>query len=155
MKRTILTLSFVIAALLLPAYVSRVAAQLEVSLQAKIPFSFNVCREQLAAGTYTIKHPTGSTKTLMVKSEDNKSVDIACVDDIQSAKPVTEGRLVFTRYDDQYFLAEAWWPGDTVGHALVKSDKEQALIKELGLAPKKGAKKPEKVIIKIVKPGKS
>jgi hypothetical protein len=155
MKKTILTLSFVTMALLLPVYASHVLAQLEVSLQAKIPFSFNVCREQLAAGTYIIKHPTGSTSTLMVKSEDNKSIDLACVNDIQSDKPVKEGRLVFNRYGDQYFLAETWWPGDTVGHAIVKSEKEQALIKELGLDPKKGAKKPEKVIIKVVKPGKS
>lgn len=152
MKRTIIALSIAMAALLMPSVVSHGSGQFEVTLTAKIPFGFTVCREQLAAGTYTIKHPPGSGHTLVVKGEDNRSVDIACVSTIQSAKPATEAKLIFNRYGDQYFLAEAWWAGDTVGHALVKTEKEQALIKEFSGDTSKGAKKPEKVIIKIAKP---
>ena len=155
MKRTILILCIAVAALLLPAVTSRTSAQFEVPLTAKIPFSFNVCREQLPAGIYTIKHPPGSVHTLVVKGEDNRSVDIACVSNIESPKPVTEGRLIFNRYGDQYFLAEAWWAGDSMGHALVKTEKEQALIKEYSAGASKSAKKPEQVIIKMAKPKKS
>jgi hypothetical protein len=60
--------------------------------------------------------------------------------------------LVFNRYGDQYFLSQAWWPGDTMGHELVKSDREKALIKEFSGDESKGAKKQEKVTIKILKP---
>ncbi|MBS1791745.1 MAG: hypothetical protein JST85_28815 [Acidobacteria bacterium] len=149
MKKTALMLGVAMAMLFLPAVVSRAYAQSESSLRAKIPFSFTVCREQLPAGTYTIKHPTGNTHTLVVKGADNRSVDIACVNNMPSSKPVAEGTLIFNRYGNAYFLAETWWPGDEVGHSLVKTEKELALIKE---SP---TKKPEKVIIKIVKPEKS
>jgi hypothetical protein len=152
MKRTILILAVALSAMLLSGAVSHGSAQFETKLTAKIPFSFTVCRETFAAGTYTIKHPPGSGSTLVIQSEDNRMVDIACVNNIQSPKAVSEGRLIFNRYGDQYFLAEAWWPGETMGHALVKTEKEQTLIKEF--SGEKGAKKSEKVIIKFAKPKK-
>ena len=150
MKKMILPLCFAIAIVLLPASAAQGNAQ-DVALKAKINFSFNVCREQLPAGTYTVKHPAGNSRLLVIQSEDNRSIDIACVNDMQSPNRPAQGQLIFTRYGDQYFLAEAWWPGDTMGHSLVKSEKEQALIKEYGITP---SKKPEKVTIKLAKPKK-
>jgi hypothetical protein len=62
---------------------------------------------------------------------------------------VTEGKLIFNRYDDQYYLSEAWWPGYTTGHELVKSDRERALIKELSTGQAKSLKKKGAVTIKL------
>ena len=152
MKRIVLSLGIALLALLLPAGISPVSAQ-NTTLKAKISFAFTVCRESLPAGTYTLKHLSNNTQTLVIQNEENrKAVDIACVNDISTSQAVSEGKLIFNRYGDQYFLTEAWWPGDTSGHALVKSEKEQALIKAFA-ADK--AKKVERVIIKTTKPGKS
>lgn len=146
MKKTILVLGIVMAGLFLPTVISRISAQSDIPLEVKIPFNFTVCQAQLPAGRYTLKHASSSsTHMLIVRGADNRSVDLACTNDIESTKSVTEGRLVFNRYGDQYFLSEAWWPGDNMGHELVKTDREKALIKE----------KPERVIIKIAKPKKT
>lgn len=153
MKRMIVTISIAMLALLLPGTGSPVSAQFDSALKVKIPFSFSVCRETLPAGTYTIKHPTTGGQTLLIQNVENKKlVDVACVNDIQASKALSEAKLIFNRYGDQYFLAEAWWSGTTSGHGLVKSEKEQTLIKESG-ADK--AKKPEQVIIKPIKVEKS
>ena len=59
-------------------------------------------------------------------------------------------KLIFNRYDDQYFLSEVWWPGVITGFELVKTDKERALIKELSVGQSKPLKKKWKVTIKMV-----
>ena len=153
MKKTFLILGVTMAGLLIPAIVSRVSAQLEKSLVGKIPFAFTVCDKKLPAGKYTVKHPPGTTHTLVVQGEDNRSVDIACVKDLRSPTDGTEGKLIFNRYGDEYFLAEAWWPGESHGHEIVKTDRENALIKESPESAAK-AKKRERVTIKLVAPGK-
>jgi hypothetical protein len=76
---------------------------------------------------------------------------LACTTNIESAKAVTGGKLIFNRYGDQYFLWQAWWPGDNIGHELVQTDREKAVIKEFTGGETKPGKKPEKVTIKIVK----
>lgn len=154
MKRTILTLVIALVGALVTAILPRVFAQAGPALVATIPFSFSVCREQLPAGKYTIQHlMSSSSHKLIVRGEDGRPVDIACTVGIDSRKAITAGRLVFNRYNDQYFLAEAWWPGDQIGHEVLKSERETALMKELSGGEPKRAKKPEKVIIKIAKPG--
>lgn len=151
MKRTILALSIAILASLSSAGVSPVSAQFDTPMKAKIPFSFTICRETLPAGTYIIKHTTKTGQTLLIQNVENqKLVDVACVNDLQASKALSEAKLIFNRYGDQYFLSEAWWSGTTSGHGLVKSEKEQTLIKGSG-ADK--AKKPEQVIIKPTKVG--
>jgi hypothetical protein len=68
---------------------------------------------------------------------------------VQATKRVVNGKLIFNRYGGQYFLSEMWFPGARIGNQLVKSEKEEALIKEM--IP---GKKREKVTITIteVKP---
>lgn len=65
--------------------------------------------------------------------------------DVQSDKAAKKGELIFNRYGDQYFLSELWLPGERIGNQLVKSEKEEALLKEL--TPRK---KREKVTVKVI-----
>ena len=151
MKRIVVVLSIAILASLSSAGASSGSAQFDTPMKAKIPFSFTTCRETLPAGTYIIKHTSTSGQTLLVQNVENqKLVDVACVNDIQASKALSEAKLIFNRYGDQYFLAEAWWSGTTSGHGFVKSEKEKALIKEAGTDK---TKKPEQVIIKPTKVG--
>jgi hypothetical protein len=114
-------------------------------LIAEIPFDFTVCTQQLPAGKYKVRPMTSATTNLLlVRSEDNRFVEIACTHDIRGSKPVSSGKLIFNRYGSQYFLAELWFPGEMTGHEMYKSDEEEAVIKEL--APKL---KQEKVTIRV------
>ncbi len=151
MKRTIAALGLAIMGLLSPVVVSHGSAQPDRLFVAKIPFNFTVCREELPAGKYTVfRASSTSTNVLAIRSEDGRSMDLACTQDVKSPEVVTEGKLVFNRYDDQYFLSEVWWPGVITGYELVKTDKERALIKERSVGQSKPAKKKGKVTIKLV-----
>ena len=119
-------------------------------LTAEIPFDFTICTQQLPAGKYKVVPMTSATTNLLlVHSEDNRSAEIACTHDIRGNKPVSAGKLIFNRYGSQYFLAELWFPGEISGHEIYKSDREEALIKELAPKLKRG-----KVTIRVteVKP---
>jgi hypothetical protein len=130
---------------LLPLTVTYVNAQTSHELVANIPFSFTVCREQLLAGIYKVRPiSSANTNLLLVSNEDNRSAEIVCTQDIHSTEVVSPGKLVFNRYGDQYFLSELWFPGQKTGNQLVKSEREEALLKELIPQSKR-----ERVTIKI------
>ena len=133
----------IVFGLMLPLMATQVAAQTE--LVADIPFAFSVCHEQLPAGKYHVRRVTSaSANMVLIGSEGNRSIDIACTHDVQSQKAATTGKLIFNRYGDQYFLSEIWSPGNKTGNQLPPTEKEKALRLEL-----RGGKKREKVIIKI------
>jgi hypothetical protein len=147
MKRRTCPLLIMLGLLLLMA--APAVAQ-STDLVAEIPFDFTVCREQMPAGKYHVRPITSANRNLLiVRSEDNRSVEIICTQDVQSEKAAATGKLIFNRYGDQYFLSEMWMPGLKTGSQLVKSEKEEALLREM-----KVVKKAEKVTVKIteVKP---
>lgn len=138
----------VMLVLLLPLMAADASAQ--KNLVVNIPFDFTVCREQLPAGKYKVQSITSASgAVLLVKSDDNRSAEIVCTHDMQSSTQVDQGKLIFNRYGEQYFLSEIWFPGERTGNQLVKTEREEALLRER--APQK---KREKVTIKIteVKP---
>jgi len=118
-------------------------------LVADIPFDFTVCREQFSAGKYHIRPLSNANpNVVLVQSENKRSSEIVCAHDVQSRKAVTTGKLIFHRYGTQYFLSEMWMVGEKIGTQVVKSEKEEALQKEV-----RGVKR-EKITIKVteVKP---
>jgi hypothetical protein len=118
-------------ALALPLLAASVSAQ-DRELVVNIPFNFTACREILPAGKYKVRPITSAnTNVLLMRSADNRSAEIVCTHDLQGTKPVSTGKLIFNRYGEQYFLAEMWFPGRQTGNQLIKSEKEEALIKEL------------------------
>ena len=122
----------------------QVAAQDRV-LTADIPFEFTVCKEQLPAGKYRIEPFSRAKPGIMIfRSEDNRSVEIVCTNDLQATKLPANGKLIFNRYGNQYFLTEMWFPGERTGSLVTKSEREEALLREL--AP---PKKREKVTVKV------
>ena len=125
--------------LLPPLMAANAGAQTTRELVANIPFDFTVCRQTLPAGKYRIT-PFSSTNSfaLLVRSTDGRSTEIVCTHDVQGMKPVTEGRLIFNRYGDQYFLSELWFPGARIGNQLVKTEQEEAILRELRPQKKRG-----------------
>jgi hypothetical protein len=73
--------------------------------KADVPFAFNAAQTQLPTGTYTVSVVEGNLIQIR-NDKTNKSV-VMIAQHEESAK-AQNPRLVFHKYGDKYFLAEAW-----------------------------------------------
>lgn len=140
---SIFTLLVMLAAL---AVGSAYAARARGTVVVQIPFDFTVAGRTLHAGSYLVERSTqASAEGLSLRNiNDNKGVFVL-TSTVQSNSRQSESRLVFNRYEGQYFLAEFWTSGEASGRALVKSDKERSLQNEMA---KSGAK-PDRIALVI------
>ena len=101
-------------------------AQTTQRVIANIPFAFTANNKSLPAGKYTI--------TVLNPSSDRKALQIRSMNGRYSAIVLTNGvigsiadnsKLVFERYDDRYFFAQAQMAGESTSLAALKSNKEQ------------------------------
>ena len=85
------------------AAASTASAQDHVA-RATVPFGFNVGDRWVPAGTYVITSNEESPNIISLRSKDNKItlMSLTRPDDERS----NGGKLVFTKYGDQYFLHE-------------------------------------------------
>ena len=105
------------------------SAQTSVSptLRADIPFTFSVGEKSLPAGIYTVRilNPTSDRKTLQIRSENGRVS--AMVQTIGVNGPVSDdAKLVFHRYGEQYFFAQAQMAGERTSLAATKTRAERA-----------------------------
>jgi hypothetical protein len=91
-------------------------------LVANIPFQFNVGKAVLPSGEYHVKamNPT----TFLIQSKDGHQAAVANTIGVSSSKEEDNGKLVFNRYGNQYFLSKVWRGGNREGRELVKSRTE-------------------------------
>ena len=101
-------------------------------VRARIPFAFNVGEKTLPAGEYTIAvlNPTSARKVLQIRSTDGRLSAIVQTNERnrtneRNADTREQAKLVFNRYGDRYFFAQAQMAGDTSTLAAVKSNKER------------------------------
>ncbi len=114
-----------------------VYAQSEIIVgKIDIPFSFTIKDERLPAGEYIVKRATQhSADVLMVRGADGGSGQMFMTQPAKSSVRMDQGKLVFHRYGDQYFLHQVWTPGDETVHELHKSRQERAVEREMAVAP--------------------
>jgi hypothetical protein len=96
---------FAITACLLAslAATGTVSAQ-DHAAKATVPFNFNVGDKWVPAGTYLMTSDMRNPKVIFIRSKDGK---IALLSVTQSDdRRLDAGKLVFTKYGDQYFLRE-------------------------------------------------
>jgi hypothetical protein len=95
-----------------------------VSAQSKrstinIPFSFNVGTKTLPAGDYTVEPiRQDSHNVWLVESKNGSDSVLFTTTPVWTSEPQEGAKLVFNRYDDQYFLSQIWSPGDNSGREL-------------------------------------
>lgn len=106
------------------------AAQAQTSSQprviAKIPFAFNAGKTSLPAGKYTISvvNPSSDRKVLQLRSVDGRASAMILTNTVNGI--LTENaKLVFERYDDQYFFVQAQMAGDATSLAAIHSKSER------------------------------
>ena len=123
MKRIIsITVAIIILATAYTAGAQQTSAQVVI---ANIPFAFTANNKTLPAGKYAI--------TVLNSSSDKKALQIRSMNGRFSAMVLTNAvvgriadnaKLVFERYDDRYFFAQAQLAGDSTTLAASRSNKE-------------------------------
>jgi hypothetical protein len=76
-------------------------------IPVNIPFAFEVASAHLSPGTYVLGDPLQHVLTVRGKSGTVLAIDWREAD----LAPATEGKVVFDRYGDRYFLREVWVEG--------------------------------------------
>src|SRR5262245_20707088 len=111
-------------ALLAVAIVPATQAQSSM-LKARVPFDFVVGEKTLPSGEYQVKavNPT----SVSIQSNDSSSSAMVLTSATQAGKILDVGKLVFNRYDDEYFLSKIWVPSSDTGRELRKSRLEREI----------------------------
>ena len=99
-----------------------------------IPFNFSVGEKSFSAGKYVIERNRKDSDTVwMIRHKDNSGTAVLMTRPVRALDAQDETRLVFSRYDDLYFLSGFWIAGSNTGRELQISDKEKAMEKALAV----------------------
>ena len=103
-------------------------------LTANIPFAFNVGNKTLPAGKYTITllSSTSDRRVIQLRSADGRSSAMVLTLRV-NAKTSENARIVFRRYGDSYFFAQAQLADDPTSLNTPKSRAERAQERALGM----------------------
>jgi hypothetical protein len=111
--------------------VASASARLSNTVKAVVPFSFTIGEKTLPAGTYTFEplSTTNLPSVIVVRSMDRKSEAIVLTIEAQTSDLQPGTKMEFNQYNDQYFLASIWTPGNQIGAEVPKSAAEKNLLK--------------------------
>ena len=95
-------------------------------MRARIPFAFNVGKTELPAGEYTVTvlNPNSDRKVLQIRSADGKLSALIQTSE-RDTNTAEQTKLVFNRYGDRYFFAQAQMAGESTTLAAVRSSAER------------------------------
>ncbi len=103
--------------------VAGVQAQSGNRIEVDVPFDFSVAETNLKAGAYTVRRI--SDRSLAIRSADGKVNAVVNAPLAIGIRNSNGGeRLVFNRYEDRYFLFQAWLKADS-GRQLFPSAAER------------------------------
>ena len=132
MKRQ-LTLTIAIMMLLAVAAITAAAQAFgSKQMRVRIPFAFNVGNNTLPAGDYTVTviNPSSDRRVLRLRRKDGRASAVIQTTGTESNEPA-DAKLVFNRYGDTYFFAQAQMAGDTTRLAAVKTSAERHKLREI------------------------
>ena len=100
------------------------------NLRVDIPFEFHFADVVMPAGQYVVDTEARNIHNLLSFDCDACRVHAVAIPYAVGGRDVSsEGRLIFNKYGDTYFLAEVWVPGRIQGMALSKSKTERELAR--------------------------
>jgi hypothetical protein len=128
MKRKIIQMGSLIGLLIGLTFAAQ--AQLGVQYRAQIPFDFNVGNKTFAAGDYIIgvTDKTSGQGSLTIRAAKGGAAKVIMVIPKQTDARRAAARLVFNRYENQYFLTEMITP--TLGAEFQKTKIEDRFARE-------------------------
>ena len=132
MKKQAYTLIALIVLIGSMAMAARAQTSGRTQLIANVPFAFNVGNKTLPAGEYAIKqvNPASDHAVLQLTSKDGNSGALVQMDSV-IGRARENAKLIFNRFGNQYFFAQAWVNGDNTGLQAVKSLAERAAENKL------------------------
>jgi hypothetical protein len=92
---------------------------------AVIPFAFENGSQHLPAGTYRIDLTSGPL--MLLQGSTAHSTGYAMTIEATASKTPQQGKIVFHRCGDRYFLSSVWLPNESTGRQVVKSRREKQL----------------------------
>jgi hypothetical protein len=104
---------------------------------ADVPFEFVAGNKTLPAGHYNIADSTLAGEVVKISAREKEASVFAMTVRLSSKAANDQGKLVFHRYGNRYFLAEIWTGGDREGQKLMKSREEKAIENELAIIASK------------------
>jgi hypothetical protein len=132
MKKLAYTMITMLVALGLMAVVANAQTSGSTLLIANIPFEFHVGDQGLPAGEYIVRgiNPASGPGVLQLMSSVGSASAFSTV--LPVIRHDTKNtRLIFNRYGNQYFFAQAWVEGESLGLQAVKSQAERSTEREL------------------------
>ncbi|HKO45451.1 MAG TPA: hypothetical protein VJU84_19405 [Pyrinomonadaceae bacterium] len=121
-----ITMLTMIVAIAFATAVVSAQAQSGKTVISNIPFEFVVADQTLPAGKYQVNRSIGNA--LAISTSD--AAVFRLTNEIEPSKD-RRARLVFHRYGNRYFLAEAWTGAGEAGRQLLKSRQERAIEREM------------------------
>ena len=118
----------VVVASLAVAYGSTalIAQDQSMRIQVNIPFAFEVGSTHFAPGTYSLSDP----QEFFISVRGPSGAALAMSWRETNVSPATEGKVVFHRYGDRYFLRELWVEGQT-DHLRCPESKAERQVRKL------------------------
>jgi hypothetical protein len=101
-------------------------------MRANIPFAFNVGEKTLPPGiyTFTVINPSSDRRALQIRSLDGRFSAITQTS-LRHGKHSDDAKLVFRRYDDQYFFAQIEMAGEAETLVAARSRAERSTRRTL------------------------
>lgn len=127
MKNRIIQMSWLVGLLVVLAFSAE--AQMAQKYRANIPFDFSVGNKSFAAGEYIIErtNPGVSHSALVIRDAKSGRAKIFQIIETSGNERPEVSKLVFNRYENQYFLAEMTVP--TLGAKFYRTSREKELAK--------------------------
>ena len=112
--------------LLLVLGVASVRAQSKRSLN--VPFSFSVGHTTLPAGEYIVEPTRSDSRNVwLLTARDGSAKVLFTTVSARDNQTPEKTKLVFHKYDNQYFLSQVWTSGNTSGRELRMPQAERRL----------------------------
>ena len=106
-------------------------------LVANIPFAFSAGNQTLPAGDYIVRcvNPASDQTVMQITSKDGRN-SVMLQTTSKRGKASETAKIVFNRYGDRYFFAQAWTSGERDGLEALESRDERNATRELaGIKP--------------------
>ncbi len=102
-------------------------AQEIVAMHASIPFDFRIGDKLVPSGTYLIE---AKGSAVIVREEAGRLVAVSFMTIPESrVAPLADGKLLFNRYGNDYFLASVWTPDSRDGRSLPQTRREKEVAR--------------------------
>jgi len=127
------TITIAVAILLAMLSVASVQAQGTDMINVTIPFQFQIGGVSFSAGEYCLRRSIEGAKVVfqLNSKERRQKTYLPLTHSVNATDYQARSKLIFNKYDHEYFLAQVWFAGRSTGEEWRKTRQERVLKKEM------------------------